>query len=353
MLNPDNFKIDHIIAHGGFKFGPNITHCKDGFMARTLMMTYLKGLDNVPNVFNWDNQRGDQNELNVFIESIKETDAILFLDVCFVPEVMNKISQKTTKILLIDHHESSIAIANTLPESQKLFNSDKCASVLVFETIFPNQSLPLGIRYIDAHDRGHFQEDESLPNKKAFVQALDKLRQTEDDYRILLDDAHVRNVFIPSGQQFIDEHNANIQEALSNTSVISNIFTDKDGKTYDLTFGSIPISTHTIISDVGNQVTTIPGMDFAVTLLYDPAKNTTSCSFRTDEKNITKKVTALQVVQMLDPSSGGHPNAAGLGKPLLGKHIVFPLDQFMKLSSQEFPMSLDMWKYGVKIQTNI
>lgn len=334
-LRVDLSNVTHLMFHGGFREG----HCKDGFMAATLILHHLKPI-RAPVVFPWDHQQGDKQKLQAFLDSLTSGNVLLMLDVCLLPEHVKLVQDKGVKVLLIDHHKSSEAVAASLPAEQKVFDQTFCGSHLVHQLLFPSHStsVPLPLAYINAHDLGQMNDDPNLPAKQEFVLGLNKYPQTEDAYWQLLTDDNVLLTLVREGTAEKKQHELRVEHACLATSVCKGTL---GGNAF--VFASVPVSTHTIINDAAKAVFSQAkakslSLDFVVTMLPDSQKNTTGCSFRVPD---AAKFNAVQIAQMFDPKSGGHPGAAGLGSPLPGQQTVLlqheKLIDAEKLNGDLFP----------------
>ena len=107
------------------------------------------------------------------IDEIEEDELIYVVDFSFKPEVMNKIIEKTTNVIWIDHHKTAIEY-----EYKKELNGTRdtkyAGCELTWQYLFPEITMPRAVELIGDYDRWAFKLD---PETSPFHEGL-KLHAT-------------------------------------------------------------------------------------------------------------------------------------------------------------------------------
>ncbi len=119
---------------------------------------------------------------------------VVMVDVSYDAQTMDFINTRASKFLLLDHHKTNLDKIGDRPYA--LFDMDRSAASMAWLTFFPQDPLPLMVRYIEAHDLG-VRDDE---NVRAFAAAMGQhmlphsLKRQFPELENLLDDCETQKM---------------------------------------------------------------------------------------------------------------------------------------------------------------
>ncbi len=97
--------------------------------------------------------------------NLKQYDKVYFIDICPLPEDILDLIKKDVDFQVIDHHKTALDRINEagiyeLIKSKIVFDMNLCGTTLAWKTFFPNEKLPLLLKYIEIADLWHWDEEE-------------------------------------------------------------------------------------------------------------------------------------------------------------------------------------------------
>lgn len=142
----ESVDIDICVYHGG---------CSDGFGAA--FAVWCKYGDEecyyLPAVYQQDPPGG--------FEQFRDKD-VVFVDFCYPKDVMEKIADLASTLLIIDHHKTAAATISDMasrPDVGCSFNLEKSGAVLAWEYFHPEEKVPRLLQHIQDRDLWRFALD--------------------------------------------------------------------------------------------------------------------------------------------------------------------------------------------------
>ena len=111
-------------------------------------------------VWKFYRERSPQHErLIEFIQVQPGTEApnttgkiVYILDVIFSKRELLQMIEESISLLVIDHHDTSEEILDSIPENCKIYDKTECASTLTWSNFYPETPVPLLYEYIKSRD---------------------------------------------------------------------------------------------------------------------------------------------------------------------------------------------------------
>lgn len=227
---------------------------------------------------------------------------VIFCDYAPQPDILEQVEQVANQLLILDHHKTAKdALQN---KSYAVFDMTKSGAGLTWEYFFPNLPMPGFIQMIQDRDLWTWKISESRNLTAGLFTLCDAARSNEyDDFTGLFE------VF---DGLFSDK--SNFDFCLKLGKVISkanlskaNAIAESHAKRIDNYNGMrvcIVNCPTELTSDVGNILSSMDSIDFAVLWKYHHPKQEYSVSLRS-----SNKVDVSAIAKSF--GGGGHPNASG------------------------------------------
>lgn len=274
-------EIDLVIYHGG---------CSDGFGSALASYVFFKPTDG-------KNVNGNTVEYyqGVFKQpppNVKGKN-VLICDFSYDKKTMEKMISDARSLLVIDHHKTARKALRGLPQENKYFDMKHSGASLTWAYFFPNQPLPLFIRYIEDNDIWL----KKMENTDAFCNYYYGLPQEFPEYEKLLDEQEIANV-MPLAIAMHKQNEVYIKQALSQATMK---FCRFGGEYYMVA----SCNTSVLKSEIGNKLLTkYPYCDLSA--VFSLRDNVTYYSLRSDDlRTDTTKISSKF-------GGGGHRNASGM-----------------------------------------
>lgn len=274
-------KIDIVIYHGG---------CSDGFGSALASYIYFEKSDG---------KNIDGNTVEYFQgvygqppPNVKNKN-VLICDFSYDKKTTDKLISDSNSLLIIDHHKTAKKTLRTIPQKNKHFDMNHSGASLTWGYFFPNDPLPLFIRYIEDNDIWL----KRMENTDAFCNYYYGLPQEFPVYKELLDEATITER-IPIAIAMHKQNEVYIKQALTQATMK---FYKFGGEYYMVA----SCNTSVLKSEIGNKLLSkYPYCDFSA--VYSLRDNMTYYSLRSDD-------TRLDVTKIASKfGGGGHRNASGM-----------------------------------------
>jgi oligoribonuclease NrnB/cAMP/cGMP phosphodiesterase (DHH superfamily) len=241
-----------------------------------------------------------------YIEKMIKGRNIIFLDMC--PNNVQTIiylARIANKITIIDHHRSTAKLLEDriLPDNVVTeIRMDKCAAMLTWDVLFPNEKYPELLKYINDRDMWHneiidsdiFQYGMESMNLMT-LEGYDKLSSWDFDKSELLERGRIHKMVIESL----------MEDIMKNATPCT--FMDVLGSKWTVWLYNSPKA---CISDIGDRILNKPIFDempdIACCWRYDLASNSIYISCRSKKENVD-----LSSISSQFSKGGGHKKAAG------------------------------------------
>lgn len=228
---------------------------------------------------------------------------VYILDYCYKKPILEKLIQKSKKVVVIDHHitaKDELAGMKENKKFKKVFDMNHSGAVLTFQYFFPGRKVPLLLRHIEDRDIWLKKMDDT----DKVSAALFDLPKEFSIWKQYLIDRNVRKLIDMGkavlGHKILEVENMNKHSYLEEWSLII----ENERKTFKVAVCNTPLYQ----SDLGNSLITnkfAEEADFAALWYFDGSINKTKFSLRsTDEKQNISIIAKLF-------GGGGHRNASG------------------------------------------
>lgn len=228
-LKPED--VDIVIYHG---------RCSDGFGAALASYRFFKDSNGI-------NKNG--NKVSYFSASFNKQPPqvkdlnVLICDFSYKKNTMEKLIGEAKSLAIIDHHKSAEEDLQFLSEENKIFRMDHSCAFLTWAYFFPQQPMPLLIKYIEDNDIWLKQ----LPNTRELTSYIYSLPFEFEEYENLLDENTLLNNTLQVAIGMQRQNDLYIKDALSYTTMK---FTQIDGMYFFVAY----VNTSVLKSDIGNQI---------------------------------------------------------------------------------------------------
>jgi oligoribonuclease NrnB/cAMP/cGMP phosphodiesterase (DHH superfamily) len=109
---------------------------------------------------------------------VKDRD-VFIVDFCYDRTIMLNIEQESNSLVVLDHHKSAQAICGDLEFCY--FDMDHSGAYLAWDYVFPDDSVPLLIRYVEDRDLWKW----NLPFTEEVLSAVDSFEKTFENWDML------------------------------------------------------------------------------------------------------------------------------------------------------------------------
>lgn len=280
-------EVDFIIYHG---------RCSDGFGSALASYIYFKNVDSVGK--NGINKNGVKVEYFAAGFNKPPPDVtnrnVLICDFSYKFDVLTKMISVAKKLAVIDHHKTAEAELKLLSDKYKIFRMDHSGAYLTWKYFFPDQDVPLLVKYIEDNDIWI----KKMPYTKEVTSYIFSLPFEFEEYAKLLDDDYIEKNVIPVSLGMGKQNTHYIDQSLQ-------FSTQKFIKMGDSYYFYVHLNTTVLKSEIGNQIfAKYPNADFSA--VYSIKDNNASFSLRSTNDRADVSAIALKF------GGGGHRNASGL-----------------------------------------
>lgn len=137
------------------------------------------------------------------LPTVAEGDHLIIVDFSFPSAIIQNWMQMGAKILLIDHHKTALEHLGFLGaenfsetiKSQYIFDMTKSGAVLTWEHFFPEEPVPLFLKYVQDRDLWNKQ----LPDSDAIHTVIGKLERTFELFDLLVNYQDTASLFTVLG----------------------------------------------------------------------------------------------------------------------------------------------------------
>lgn len=221
---------------------------------------------------------------------------VLITDFSYSYDILERMIQSSNKLAIIDHHKSALENLQKIDEKYKVFRMDMSGASMTWCYFFPNEKMPLMIKYIE--DRDIWAN--KLPLIQEYFTWFFTLEFKFEVYDKYYDDKVFEDALYEA-KSMVYLNNYNISQI---SKYASPKFVEINNKLYFVAY----INSNILKSDIGNRLisNSYPYCDFSATYNIDDRYNSTSFSLRStnthsDVSNIAKSF-----------GGGGHRNASGV-----------------------------------------
>jgi oligoribonuclease NrnB/cAMP/cGMP phosphodiesterase (DHH superfamily) len=219
---------------------------------------------------------------------------VIIVDFSYPREVLLKLEEEANSLKVFDHHKSAIKELEGLDFC--VFDISKAACIIVWEYYFPNDDIPLFLRYVADRDIWEFK----LPDSKAHSLGLQSLPLDIEQYNLKIQDNSCCKNIISDGKIILRYQRKQIDSILS-----------RDLPMVEIAGYKVPCINHTD----GNTLSEVCG---EISKNYPFA----ACYFDTGDKRVfnlrsRENFDVSKVAKLF--GGGGHHHAAGFSIPLSEK----------------------------------
>lgn len=284
VLLPQN--VDFVIYHG---------KCSDGFGSALCAYLFFKPTDGL-------NSSKTKVEyypasFNVKPPNVKGKN-VLMCDFTYNADDTKQILKDANSVAIIDHHKSAELNLKNVDDKYKIFKMDHSGAYLTWKYFFPEQEVPLLIKYIEDNDIWL----KKMPNTQEITSYIFVLpfefEEYEKLYEKLKDSSTVEKEIMPVAQGMKKQNDYYVKQAIEYGNIK---FVNISGNYYIVVY----LNTTVLKSEIGNSLLKkYPLCDFAA--VYSTDGTYTSFSLRSDDT----KADVSQIASKF--GGGGHRNAAGM-----------------------------------------
>ena len=220
---------------------------------------------------------------------------ILMCDFSYKYEQLVQLINVTKSFMILDHHKTSQADLERIPESMKIFDMNRSGAGITWDYFYPDMPIPKFLAHIQDRDIWTYK----IPKTHEFIAYFYEQEFNFDLWETYLDEVTVQQA-IEKGTAWLEYQKVLTDKIIRKTSyVIQEINNQYCVVLY--------CNSSELKSDIGNQVFhKYPFGDFSVIWDYDLYKNQTTCSLRSTDERID--VSAIAKIY----GGGGHRNASGV-----------------------------------------
>lgn len=277
-------------------------NCHDGFSSAAIYYKYLK--ENYPEKIS--ECQFIPAAYNGKPPNIKNKD-VLILDYSYETKVTEQINKDSKSLLIIDHHKTAISRNEGINESQKIIKMDKCGATLTWDYFFPNQEVPIFLKYIE--DRDIWLN--KMPFFKEVFLAITLMEKNLESWEKIISNNLQSDInkLIKTGKVLKIKEDRDVNDLLKSSY-------SKRLKLNDTTYKVAYVNSKLYRSDLGHQLLKKhTDCDFSAVYFYSGMFDKTQFSLRSldDGADVSK------IAESFKTGGGGHKCAAGMS--LKGSHI--------------------------------
>ena len=274
--------------------------CQDGFGAAFCVWHYYKtkfGLDRTNQIrFKpASHSKISEDPQDKFYDKFVDKN-ILIVDFSYKLKILQKIIQKCSSLMILDHHKSAQEDLESIDTNLKIFDMNRSGAVITWNYFFGNTTpVPKFILYIQDRDLW----TNVFLDSGEFSTFFNEIKFNFELWEKYLDDK-VCDIAIESGRSWLDYKTILVNRAANKASrviqIINNVYCV-------VAYANSP----EFRSDIGATILDVHKLvDFSCLWSYDLNKNTTNFSLRSNNSRFDVKEIAVA------NNGGGHRNAAGI-----------------------------------------
>lgn len=242
-------------------------------------------------------QHGSPLDLSRLVEK-----KIIFCDWTPSPDVIEQVEQVVSEIKILDHHKTAQQALQSKPYA--IFDMEKSGAVLTWEYFFPTLSIPNFIQMIQDRDLWTWKLPESRNLTAGLFMLCDATRSNDYNDFTGLFEVFDGLFFVPDKFKFCLELGSIVSKTVLSK---ANSLAESHAKRIDNYQGHkvcIVNCPTDLSSDVGNILSSMDSIDFAVLWKYNHPNQDYLVSLRSSDK-----VDVSTIAKSF--GGGGHPNASG------------------------------------------
>lgn len=222
---------------------------------------------------------------------------VLIVDFSYSYSVLQDMISRANSILILDHHKTAYESLKNIDDKYKIFRMDMSGASLAWNYFFPNEEMPLLVKYIEDRDIW----TNKLPLIEEYAAWFFTLEHDFNVYSKYFNNELFEEALKTKGTSMAKLNRYNI-DRLSSYAIPK--FCKIGNKYYFVSY----LNSNVLKSDIGNKVISSihPLADFSAIYSIDDRTNSTSFSLRS-----TNEHTDVSVIAKLY-GGGGHRNASGL-----------------------------------------
>ena len=234
-----------------------------------------------------------------------EGENVVFVDFCYSNDIMREIVGKVRRILILDHHKTTLT---TIDDDLKLLSHldmDKSGAILAWNFCFPDQTPPQFLKYIEDRDIWKWEFPETDPFTTVFYNEI----PYEFEEYARFEEQSLVDEFVEKGKIILQYENNQIEDA-ANHAVLTDFLGYKvaisNSTVHASKLGNVLAKKEFEVSNSGDSEalkTIIP--DFSMIWYYNHRKNGIKVSLRSTDSSTD----VSEVAQLF--GGGGHRNAGG------------------------------------------
>lgn len=278
MLQP--YEVNYVIYHGG---------CQDGFASAFCAWRYFSLKGGINNITFKSAQYGDLPPSDLIGRNVLICDFSYHKDA--IKEIMS-----TNRLLIIDHHKSSMKNLSGVPSDNKIFDMDHSGCYLTWKYFFPEQIIPPLFEYIEDNDIWKKQ----LDGTNEFYSWFQTVEMKFEEYDKYIDPQLLRWAIQTTGFYYLAHDRFFINQAIKKATLK---LVSIARKYYVAAF----VNSSILKSEIGNEVLkAYPQADFAAIYSVVDKRNATNFSLR----SMDDRADVSEIAEVF--GGGGHRNASGL-----------------------------------------
>ena len=230
---------------------------------------------------------------------------VLICDYSYKKEIVQDLTTKVNKLLIIDHHKSAEKDLKDIDDNLKIFDMNQSGAMLTWKYFFPDKEPPLLIKYIQDRDLW----TKKLENTDDFASWFFTLPFDFDEYDKYIDENLLIQMIKTRGVSFGELNNYYVNQSAEKC-------IPKFSKIGDKYYVIGYINSTICKSDVGNRIFDgYPLIDFSAVYSINDADDSTSFSLRSTPKRANVSEIAFSM------GGGGHVCASGVKVEYVTNHL--------------------------------
>jgi oligoribonuclease NrnB/cAMP/cGMP phosphodiesterase (DHH superfamily) len=225
-------------------------------------------------------------------------ECICFADICPPHSVYLQLRKQGNRILVIDHHKSSVDDMASVANRDKIFNIDHSGAHLAWSYFHPGKPVPLLIQYIEARDLWLEKTPLGWDNVSALFEYITLLDGNMEEYRRLLSEEDIQRA-IESTRILVRRRDQELRWIIDRTAVKA---VELNGELRLVGY----VNTDQYISDAGNAIIRRFPVDLAALWKHHSRGDSTPYSLRSNNRRADVSTVAESF------GGGGHAAASGM-----------------------------------------
>jgi hypothetical protein len=143
---------------------------------------------------------------------------LYFVDFCYEQEVMNKIVAEAASVTVLDHHEGTRAVVESMPEF--IFDNDRSGATIAWTYFHPEETVPMLLKYVEDGDLYRFVLPESR-TLLSYLYAHPFTFESWDALRAELDDSQGFAHALEIGRIYTEHYNILLEQIVSGAELVA------------------------------------------------------------------------------------------------------------------------------------